>query len=128
QDGGVTGRTAEEQANRFAAAFLMPDADVVSMLPQAHSLRQLIAAKRRWRVSLAALNYRVHELKLITDWKYRGFCIEIAKRGYNKSEPGEIEREKSVVWEKVLKSLWAEKTTHLSMADELHLPESEVAD
>ena len=53
QDGGVTGRTAEEQANRFASAFLMPEADVVSVLPSVQNLEQLIAAKLRWKVSLA---------------------------------------------------------------------------
>jgi Zn-dependent peptidase ImmA (M78 family)/DNA-binding XRE family transcriptional regulator len=126
QDGGVTGRMAEEPANRFAAAFLMPEADVRSVLPLIHNLKQLIVAKRRWRVSLAALNYRVRELSLTSEWKYRGFCIEIAKRGYNKSEPDEIEREQSVVWDKVLKSLWLEKTTNLDIARELSLPPNEL--
>ena len=128
QDGGVSGRTAEEQANRFASAFLMPKYDVLSALPCVYNLRQLIFEKKRWRVSLAALNYRVHELNLLSDWKYRGFCIEIMKNGYNKNEPSEIEREKSVVWDKVLKVLWAEKTTLSDIARQLHLPESELSD
>ncbi|MGH7989446.1 MAG: helix-turn-helix domain-containing protein [Limisphaerales bacterium] len=128
QEGGVTGRAAEEQANHFASALLMPKGDVLSVLPFVQNLSQLISAKKRWRVSLAALNYRVHELNLISDWKYRGFCIEIMKRGYNKNEPDEIEREKSVVWDKVLKTLWAERTTPSDIADQLHLPESELSD
>lgn len=127
QDSGARGRNAEEQANHFASAFLMPEADVRSVLPIVANLRQLIVTKRRWRVSLAALNYRVHELKLISDWKYRGLCIEIIRMGYNKNEPDEIEREKSVVWEKVLKTLWVEKITQLDIADQLALPSSEVS-
>src|SRR5262249_2304382 len=63
-----------------------------------------------------------------TDWTNRYFCIEIVKRRYHKKEPSGIEREKSVVWEKVLKALWAENTTHVEIAKELSLPTSEVAD
>jgi Zn-dependent peptidase ImmA (M78 family)/DNA-binding XRE family transcriptional regulator len=128
QDGSVTGRSAEDQANRFASAFLIPKGDVLSILPRVYHLQQLIAAKTRWKVSVAALNYRIHKLGIITDWKNRDFCIEIAKRGYNKNEPNEIEREKSAVWEKVLKTLWAERTTHVEIASELNVPITEVSD
>jgi Zn-dependent peptidase ImmA (M78 family)/DNA-binding XRE family transcriptional regulator len=126
QDGKVTGRPAEDQANRFASAFLMPKADILGSLPRATRLQDLIQAKKRWRVSLAALNYRIHQLGITTDWKYRDFCIEIAKLGYNRNEPNEIEREGSAVWQKVLKTLWAEKTTQEDIAKELSIPSSEV--
>ena len=128
QDGSVSGRTAEDQAHRFASACLMPRADVLSELPRVQSLRELMVAKRRWSVSLAALNYRVHRLGLTSDWKNRDFCIEIAKRGYNKSEPDPIDKEKSVVWEKVLRTLWSEQTTQADIARELNIPVAEVAD
>ena len=81
-----------------------------------------------YQVSLAALNHRVHKLGLISDWKYRDFCIEIARRGYNKSEPRGTERERSVVWQKVLNSLWSEGKTHKTIADEIHVRASEVND
>jgi Zn-dependent peptidase ImmA (M78 family)/DNA-binding XRE family transcriptional regulator len=126
QDGSVKGRQAEDQANRFAASFLMPQADVISYVPRVAHLHKLIPAKARWKVSLAALNYRVHKLGLISDWKYRDFCIEIARNGYNKKEPEEIAREHSVVWEKVLKSLWSESTTHFDIANDLAIPPEEV--
>jgi Zn-dependent peptidase ImmA (M78 family)/DNA-binding XRE family transcriptional regulator len=101
QDGGSIGREAEDQANVFAAAFLMPRADVLATLPHINYLSEIVKAKSRWRVSVAALNYRIHKLGLISDWRYRDFCIEIATSGYNKNEPFPIEREKSVVWQKV---------------------------
>jgi hypothetical protein len=81
QDGRVKGRPAEDQAHRFASASLMPKADVLGTLPRVSHLQQLIAAKLRWRVSLAALNYRVHKLGIVTDWKNRDFCIEISVSG-----------------------------------------------
>jgi Zn-dependent peptidase ImmA (M78 family) len=128
QDNGVMGRQAEDQANLFASAFLMPKADVLATLPVAHSLEQLIRAKARWRVSVAALNHRLHKLGITSDWKYRDFCIQIAKLGYNTQEPAGIEREKSVVWEKILKALWVERTTQADIARTLCIPETEVND
>lgn len=126
QDGRVSGREAEDQANRFASAFLMPRADILGVLPNVYYLEQIIKAKARWKVSVAALNYRIHKIGVISDWKYRDFCIELSKRGYNKDEPFGIEREKSIVWQKVLKTLWAEKTTQRDIARAVAIPEAEL--
>ena len=127
QDGKTTGREAEDQANRFASAFLMPRADILAVLPRVHYLEQIVQAKRRWKVSVAALNYRLHKLGVLSDWKYRDFCIQIVQNKYNVEEPFEIEREKSVVWQKVMKSLWSERTTQRDIAATLNIPESEVS-
>jgi Zn-dependent peptidase ImmA (M78 family)/DNA-binding XRE family transcriptional regulator len=126
QDGGSLGRAAEDQANRFASAFLMPRGDVMAVLPRVNYLDQIVKAKMRWRVSVAALAYRLHKIGAMTDWKYRDLCIEISTRGYHRNEPYPIERERSVVWEKVLRTLWAEKTTQAHIARDLSLPEEEV--
>jgi Zn-dependent peptidase ImmA (M78 family)/DNA-binding XRE family transcriptional regulator len=126
QDGGSTGRVAEDQANHFASAFLMPHADVLAVLPRVSYLNQIIRAKARWRVSVAALTYRLHKLGTVNDWKYRDLCIEISTRGYHREEPYPIERERSVVWEKVLRALWSEKTTQAHIARDLYLPEEEI--
>lgn len=126
QDGGSTGREAEDQSNKFASSFLMPRADVLATIPYVDYLRQVVQNKSRWRVSVAALNYRLHKLGILSDWRYRDFCIEIATRGYNKVEPEPIERERSVVWQKVLKALWVEKTTQASIARALSIPEDEL--
>ena len=127
QDGKTTAREAEDQANRFASAFLMPRADVLAVLPRVNYLDQIIQGKKRWKVSVAALNYRLHKLGIISDWKYRDFCIGISRAKYNVQEPYEIEREKSVVWQKVMTVLWNERTTQSDIARALYLPESEVA-
>lgn len=126
QDGGCSGRKAEDEANQFASAFLMPASDIRAQLPYAAHVGQLIRAKTRWRVSVAALSYRLHKLRLLSDWRYRDFCIEMSTKGYNKTEPEPIERERSVVWEKVLKSLWADRLSQAHVARELGVPESEV--
>ncbi|WP_315812295.1 XRE family transcriptional regulator [Bradyrhizobium sp. SZCCHNR2028] len=126
QDGKPRGREAEDEANRFASCFLMPEADVLAQIPYVHSLNQIIEQKARWKVSVAALNYRLRKLGVTTEWQNRNFCIQIAERGFNKNEPFPIEREMSVVWDKVLKSLWADRITRTEIARDLNLPPSEV--
>jgi Zn-dependent peptidase ImmA (M78 family) len=126
QDGKVTGREAEDQANQFASAFLMPHADVLAVLPRVNYLEQIVQAKKRWRVSVAALNYRLHKLGITSDWKYHDLCIQISQHKYNVNEPNEIERERSIVWQKVMQAPWSEKTTQKDIARELDLPLSEV--
>jgi Zn-dependent peptidase ImmA (M78 family) len=83
-------------------------------------------AKSRWRVSVAALTYRLHKPGAMRDWKYRGLCMEISTRDYHRNEPYPIDRERSVVWEKVLRALWAGKTTQAHIARDLRLPEEEI--
>ena len=127
QDGKTTGREAEDQANRFASAFLMPRGDVLAHVAEVYSLDQLIRLKQRWKVSLAALNYRLHRVGITSDWRNRDLCIQIAREGYHRNEPASIERERSMVWEKILRLLWAERKTLRAIADDLALPESEVS-
>lgn len=127
QDCKVTGREAEDQANRFASSFLMPKADLLAVLPRVNHLGQLIQAKKRWKVSLAALVYRLHKLGVISDWKNRDYFIEIGRRGYRNCEPEGIERETSDVWRKVMTALWKEGVTQWNLAQDLFIPEGEVS-
>lgn len=120
------GRDAEQEANRFASSFLMPSADVLAKIPRLPPIEQLIKAKKRWRVSLAALGYRLHKLGVMTDWQYRTFCIQLNKRGYRTNEPEPIEREESVIWRKVFSDLWSDKVTKAEVADALLLPLEEL--
>ena len=124
--GGPHGREAEDDANRFASAFLMPASDVLAVIPRVSDLNQMIAAKKRWRVALAALNYRLHKIGVSSEWQYRTFCIQIQERGFRKSEPEGIAREISAVWQKVFDSLRSEKVTKAHIAIELNLPPTEI--
>ncbi|CAL8481694.1 ImmA/IrrE family metallo-endopeptidase [Caballeronia sp. S22] len=118
------GRIVEDEANRFASAFLMPEADVKARLPRINALNQIVEAKKRWRVSVAALNYRLHKLKITTDWQYRTFAIQISER-FRQTEPYSVDRETSVIWNKVLMMLRADGLTKHSIASALALPVAE---
>jgi Zn-dependent peptidase ImmA (M78 family)/DNA-binding XRE family transcriptional regulator len=119
-------REVEREANNFASAFLMPTPDVISKIPYINSLNQLLVAKKRWGVSVAALAYRIHKMNILSDWQYRTFCIQINKLGYRTNEPDGLPREESIVWKKVLDELWNDKITKNHIADLLHLPRHEV--
>jgi len=120
------GKSAEIEANSFASSFLMPDADVVAKLPMVGTLCQLVQAKRRWGVSVAALAYRLHKLKILSDWQYRNFCIQLNKRGYRTEEPNGIDREESVIWRTVFGQLWSDRITKDHVAAELCIPPHEL--
>ncbi|MCP5397205.1 MAG: XRE family transcriptional regulator [Sphingomonadaceae bacterium] len=119
-------RGAEHQADAFASAFLMPEADIKSEARSVESVRQVLRLKKRWRVSAMALVFRLHKLGMITEWTYKSMCIELGQLGYRRGEPNGIDRETSVVWQKVLTALWSKKITKNDIAKELRIPLSEL--
>lgn len=124
--GSSKGREAEHEANRFASAFLMPAADVKATLPMVLGINTMIRTKKRWRVSLAALNYRLHRLGITSEWEYRGYCIDIQKRGYRSSEPDGIEKERSEIWQRVFADLKESQTSKTDFARQLGVPAKEI--
>lgn len=102
------GREAEQEAKLFGSAFLMPRHSVLTYAPRTGRLDQLVRAKDKWRVSVAALVYRMHELGMLTEWQYRSLFIELSERGYRTSEPDGCPRETSQVLAKVLIALRSE--------------------
>ncbi len=119
-------RTAEREANMFAAAFLMPANDVRARMPRFINTNVIIKAKARWRVSAMAMAHRLNSLGLLSEWQYKATCIELGKRGYRTAEPDGIEREISIVWKKVLSQLWHERTSKNEIAKLLQIPLDEL--
>jgi Zn-dependent peptidase ImmA (M78 family)/DNA-binding XRE family transcriptional regulator len=103
--GGPGGRVAEQEADRFASAMLMPRGDIIAHAPAFPTLDALINAKFRWTVAVSALNHRLHSLGIITDWHYRTLCIQISERGYRINEPNGCQRETSKLLQKIFASL-----------------------
>ena len=96
---------AEAEANRFAAAFLMPRASVLARDLRDATPERIVEAKRTWKVSAMALAHRLHELGLLTEWGYRTACVQLARLGYRSSEPRGIERESSQLLAKVFRAV-----------------------
>lgn len=76
----------ESEANRFAGALLIPQAEFDAAMPDRPQLRDFIALKSTWGVAVSALVYRAHELEYIDDARYRALQIQMSK--WRKFEPG----------------------------------------
>ncbi len=104
--GEPNGRVAEQEADAFASAFLMPREIVRSRVPRGATRNDLLRVKQQLRVSLAALTYRSHSVGLLSDWQYRSLCIEMSRNGERIREPVPLpNRETSQVLQKVFSAL-----------------------
>ncbi|RBM52898.1 helix-turn-helix domain-containing protein [Vibrio tarriae] len=122
------GRQAEEQADRFASAFLMPKGSILAKVPSYPSLNQLLKLKKYWKVSLAALIRRTFDLGLSSEWHYRQLNIELSNYYGRKSEPEGLEsRETSLVLQKVFNKLREKNLSRTEILNELKLPQDELS-
>jgi Zn-dependent peptidase ImmA (M78 family)/DNA-binding XRE family transcriptional regulator len=80
----------EDQANEFAAEFLMPQREIRSDL-YGVTLAKLGALKPYWRVSMGALLKRASDLGTIQSEASRYLWMHFSKRGYRKREPAELD-------------------------------------
>jgi Zn-dependent peptidase ImmA (M78 family)/DNA-binding XRE family transcriptional regulator len=119
--GEPSGRVAESDANAFASAFLMPKDAMIPIAPRLPTVDVLRKLKVRWRVSVSALAYRFHALKLSTEWQYRMTCIEISRRNYRTHEPDGVARETSQAIDKALEQLRSEGLNRSAVAAQLNL-------
>lgn len=119
-------RSIENEANEFASCFLMPASDIHRYEYQNASMDDLIMLKKRWRVSLSALIFRLRRLDLLTEWKYHSFYKQLSARGMRVKEPNPIKREQSQVLAKVVESLESNGEGLAGVADDLSIPYDEI--
>jgi Zn-dependent peptidase ImmA (M78 family)/DNA-binding XRE family transcriptional regulator len=81
----------EEEAHRFAAAFLMPATEIKPYLINA-KIGNLGRVKAYWKVSIKSLIKRTHDLKLITPSQYKWMSIQYNK-AFKEGEPVEVDLE-----------------------------------
>jgi Zn-dependent peptidase ImmA (M78 family)/transcriptional regulator with XRE-family HTH domain len=91
--GTETGDTiTESEANRFASAFIFPRSAFVKEFPRnfvvsrESSWRPIYDLKIRWGMSLKAIIYRAHFLKIISSQQYRAANVKLGKTGQSKNE------------------------------------------
>lgn len=113
----------EKEANAFAGAFLMPEADLRATIKSTiYSADDLLLYKRRWRVAAAALAYRALEVGIIKDSRSNSLYVEMSRRGWLKSEPDGIVREKSHVWQYIFDDLRSSSVTKHHISHETGVP------
>jgi Zn-dependent peptidase ImmA (M78 family) len=126
QHGVSNGRQTEQEADKFASAFLMPAKDVLARIPRNISLRAIQSLKARWKVSAIALVVRLRVLDVISEWQYRSFCIELSRTGQKTKEINGIVRESSQIIGKVFDALRSEGVSRNSIASDLAITPSEL--
>lgn len=94
--------TVEDEANRFAAEFLMPEHEIKNSL-RSLTVTKLGDLKRYWRVSMKAVLYRAKTLKTITPEQHRNFQIQFSKMGISKVEPILLPEESSFLLNEIVK-------------------------
>lgn len=124
--GSPQGREAEQQANQFASALLMPRASLRTQAPRMATVENLIKLKQVWSVSLAALIFRLHSVGVLSDWHYQSLFVDISQRGYRKNEPESGQREISRLLQKVFSALRGEGINRGNIAQDLAISVEEV--
>jgi Zn-dependent peptidase ImmA (M78 family)/transcriptional regulator with XRE-family HTH domain len=81
-------KTTEDQAHRFASAFLIPRAAFVREFPRGRSMNwaELFKMKLRWKVAVRAIVRRAFDLGMIDAAQYRTANIQLVKTGQAKAE------------------------------------------
>ena len=124
--GGPGGRVAEQEAQAFGAAFLMPRRGVLANVPRGATVPQIIKARKLWSVAAMNLAYRMAKLGLLTEWQARSTYIQLGRMGFRDGEPHGIQRETSQVWAKVFGTLREEGTSRGDVARQLRVSVDEL--
>ena len=107
----------EDEANQFAAMFLMPETDIRHSL-YGMSMEKLMILKLYWKTSMQAILRRARDLNRITDRGYRYYQIEMSKRGWRSAEPVDVDGD--IKSPRLLKALFSSHIEELSYStDEL---------
>lgn len=77
----------EEQANAFAAEFLMP-AHLIRSRLRTIDLGKLLALKREWGVSMQAIIEHAYRLGTLSKDKRTALYKQLSRRGWRRREPG----------------------------------------
>ncbi len=85
----------EDQAHRFAGAFLLPEKDFLDEL-WSPTLDAFRALKPRWKASVGAQIMRSSQLEIVSDDQVKRLWINYNRRGWRNNEPldDKLEREK----------------------------------
>lgn len=118
----------EKQADYFAGAFLMPS-ETFAREFYSPNLGALVNMKKRWKVSIGALTYRAHNLKLISDNQKTYVFRQLARYGRRKEPLDDVlEPEKPALLRKAITLLETNKIFSKSdLKERLQIPGSDLA-
>ncbi len=107
----VTPKQAEDEANRFAGAMLIPSVSAKDAMRPPVTLRILMGVKAHYGVSIAASAQRALDLGLITREHFVSLRKQLSARQWRYQEPVEVTPEWPVLIGKIIDSLAGKGTT-----------------
>lgn len=119
-------REVEQQAHDFASSFLMPADALYAQITGKLRFEDIFKLKRHWRVSAVAMVQRLWHLRIISEWHYRKWIIELSKRGYRTTEPDGIHPESSRLFRQLFDFARQDGWSLSRMAAALRFPEGEI--
>jgi len=96
--------TMEDEADAFAAEFLMPEIEMKAQFSRYSRLRLQDFAnfKQYWKTSMGSLIERAHDLNFLNDNQRRYMWMTMAKLGYKLKEPNPVEVETPQTLKKIV--------------------------
>jgi Zn-dependent peptidase ImmA (M78 family) len=109
---------AEGEANRFAAALLVPRDRAITDISERLSLAGFARLKATWGLSIQALIMRGSALGLIGEVRKRSLFVQLSQQGWRKHEPVLVGQERPLLLWTLLSRRFGDRPYH-SAADEL---------
>lgn len=104
----ATKKITEDEAHRFAGAFLITEKDARSVMSPNMELRDFVDIKAGWGVSIAALITRAARLGIIDIDRQRSLMMQMSARHWRKSEPVSVKEERPLFLKQMLGSSFGE--------------------
>lgn len=111
----------EKLCNRFASALLMPKEAIINEFGYSRgnvNFFELTAFKNEFKVSYAAIVYRLKDLNIISEYLYKKLSIFLSQR-IGKNDPKPIQPETSFQFKKIVYKLEADEIISVNKACEL---------
>lgn len=111
----------EKLCNRFASALLMPKEAIINEFGYSRgniNFFELTAFKNEFKVSYAAIVYRLKDLNIITEYLYKKLSIFLSQK-IGKIDPNPIQPEISYQFKKIVYKLEADEIISVNKACEL---------
>ena len=117
-------KLAEDNADRFASEFLMPEAGIRDELPAPMTLSRLTPLARRWGVSLQALIRRAADLGTISQRRAQQLYVDLSSQGFSHMEPpaAMIRVERPRGFRRMAEKIYGEEVDAEKMAADFNLP------
>jgi len=91
----------ENEADQFAAAFLMPARDIEPELDPV-TIEHMLQLKPTWKVSIQALIHRARDIGKIDDRRYTSLFQMLSRAGYRRIEPFPLPREAPTLFKRLI--------------------------